>query len=265
MGVTVRDGQRTTDNRNMLRAMITAFRTLSILPVPGKDTGDFSRSLCFFPLVGALFGFVVLLLDNVAAAIGFKHPFVLALLSMAVVTWLTGGLHIDGLGDVADAFGGGRNKEHILQLLKDPAMGSFGVCAIVLDILIKAGCWKFFLERGNPWLIFWSFVFSRAMQGLAIAFIPNARAESIAAPFGQGGRSARMYAMLAYLSAGLAAVWLLSFPAALVSALCPLASTLVFGAYCWRKIRGITGDCVGATSEIAEISVLVGGMVFLVE
>ena len=247
----------------MLRAMLTAFRTLTIIPIPGKDTEAFSRSLCFFPLVGALLGFVVLILYHSAVAIEFEHPFILALLSMAVVTWLTGGLHIDGLGDVADAFGGGKNKEHILQLLKDPAMGSFGVCAIVFDLLIKAGCWQFFLESGNPWFIFWSFVFSRSMQGVAIAFIPNARAESIAAPFGQGGKSARISVILAYLVTGLAAAWLLSPPAALVWALCSLAVTLVFGFYCWRKLKGITGDCVGAINELAEISVLLGGMVLI--
>ncbi|MCU0596782.1 MAG: adenosylcobinamide-GDP ribazoletransferase [Desulfobacterota bacterium] len=243
--------------------MGTAFRTLTILPIPGKDTETFSRSLCFFPLVGALLGFVVLLVDYAALAIGFKHPFVSALLSMTLVTWLTGGLHIDGLGDVADAFGGGKSKEHILQLLKDPAMGSFGVCAIVFDILIKAWCWEFFLEKGNPWFIFWSFVFSRSMQGVAIAFIPNARAEGIAAPFGQGGKSARISVIFAYLVTGLAAAWLLSPPAALVCALCSLAVTLVFGFYCWRKLKGITGDCVGAINELAEISVLLGGMVLL--
>jgi len=247
----------------MLRAMITAFRTLTIIPIPGKDTENFSRSLCFFPLVGALLGFVVLLVDYGAVAIGFKHPFVSALLSMALVIWLTGGLHIDGLGDVADAFGGGKNKEHILQLLKDPAMGSFGVCAIVLDILIKAGCWQFFLESGYPWFIFWSFAFSRAMQGLAIAFLPNARTESIATPFGQGGRFARVSVILAYLATGLAAAWLLSPRAAIVGALCPLGATFLFGFYCWRKLEGITGDCVGAINELAEIGVLLGGMVLI--
>jgi len=247
----------------MIRDILTAFRTLTILPIPGKDTEHFSRSLCFFPLVGALLGFVFLLLVHGAGAIGLKHPFVLALLTMAVVTWLTGGLHIDGLGDVADAFGGGRSKEHILQLLKDPAMGSFGVCAIVFDILIKAGCWQFFLERGNPWFIFWSFVFSRAMQGLAIAFIPNARAESIAAPFGQGGRFAKISVVLAFLVTGLAAAWLLSPRAALVCAVCSLGATLIFVFYCWRKLQGVTGDGVGATNEIAEISALLGGMVLM--
>jgi adenosylcobinamide-GDP ribazoletransferase len=240
----------------MLRAMLTAFRTLTIIPIPGKDTENFSRSLSFFPLVGALLGLVVFILYHGAGAIGFKHPFILALLSMAIVTWLTGGLHIDGLGDVADAFGGGKTREHILQLLKDPAMGSFGVCAIVFDVLIKAGCWEFFLERGNPWFIFWSFVFSRAMQGFAIAFIPNARAESIAAPFGKGGASARISVILSYLVAGFAAAFLSSPSAALVCALCSLAVTLLFGFYSWRKLQGITGDCVGATNEIAEISVL---------
>jgi adenosylcobinamide-GDP ribazoletransferase len=247
----------------MFRAILTAFRTLTLLPIPGKDTEDFSRSLCFFPLVGALLGFVVVLLHHVAGIVGWNTSLVLALLSMAVVTWLTGGLHVDGLGDVADAFGGGKSKEHILQLLKDPAMGSFGVSAIVFDILIKAGCWQFFFERGNPWFIFWSLVFSRAMQGLVIAFIPNARAESIAAPFGQGGKSARRSVVLAYLSAALAAAWLLSPRAALLCALCSLGITLIFGWYCRRKLEGITGDCVGATNEIAEISVLLGGIVFV--
>jgi len=257
------NGPRTTDRNLMFHALLTAFRTLTIIPIPGKDTENFSRSLCFFPLVGALLGIVVFLLYRIGGLMGLEHPFVLAVLSLAVITWLTGGLHIDGLGDVADAFGGGKTKEDILEILKDPRKGSFGVCAIVFDILIKAGCWQFFLECGAPWFIFWSLVFSRAMQGFAIAFMPNARAESIAAPFGQGGKLTRISVLLAFLVAWLAAAWLLSPRASLVLALCSLAVTSVFALYCWRKIRGITGDCVGATNEIAEITSLLGGMVFL--
>jgi adenosylcobinamide-GDP ribazoletransferase len=64
------------------------------------------------------------------------------------------------------------------------------------------------------------------------------------------------------LVTGLAASWLLSPHAALVFALCSLAVTLLFGFYCWRKLQGITGDCVGATNELAEIGVLLGGMIF---
>ena len=62
--------------------------------------------------------------------------------------------------------------------------------------------------------------------------------------------------------AGFAAFWLSSVNTAVVSAGFSLAATVLFGLYCRRRIQGITGDCVGATNEIAEISVLVGGMIF---
>ena len=244
----------------MLRVFITAFRTLTIIPIPGKDTENFSRSRCFFPLVGALLGFVVLLLYHSAGAIEFKHPFIFALLSMAIITWLTGGLHIDGLGDVADAFGGGKTKEHVLQILKDPRMGSFGVCAIVFVVLIKAWCWQAYFEKNDPWMIFWSLVFSRVMQGILVAFVPSARKESIAAPFGSGGRFPKFSVLVSYLIAGLAAAWGSSIGTAVICAGCSLAVTVLAGFYCWKRIQGITGDCVGATSEIVEIAVLLGGL-----
>jgi cobalamin synthase len=63
------------------------------------------------------------------------------------------------------------------------------------------------------------------------------------------------------LLAAISAAWLFSPQAALICALCSLGTALIFGVYCWNKLQGITGDCVGATNEIAEISVLVGGMV----
>jgi adenosylcobinamide-GDP ribazoletransferase len=246
----------------MIRNVLSAFRTLTIIPLPGKDTRDFSRTLCFFPLVGALLGVVVLILYHGAGLIGFQHPFILALFSLAVITWLTGGLHIDGMGDVADAFGGGKTKERVLQILKDPRMGSFGICAIVFTILAKAWCWQFYLDKGDPVIVLWSLVFSRSMQGFLIAFLPNARAESIAAPFGKGGGLARISVLISFVVAGFATIWLSSLTTAMVSAGFSLAVTALFGLYCWRRIQGITGDCVGAANEIAEMSVLVGGMIF---
>jgi adenosylcobinamide-GDP ribazoletransferase len=246
----------------MLQSVLTAFRTLTILPVPGKDAENLSLTLCFFPLVGALLGVLVLIFSQAAAAASFQHPPVLAILSLAAITWLTGGLHIDGMGDVADAFGGGRTKERVLQILKDPRMGSFGVCAIVFAILTKAWCWQFYFEKGNPWIVFWSLVFSRSMQGFLIAFVPNARTDSIAGPFGLRSWFARVSLVVSFVIAGFAAFCLSSLRTAVVSAGFSLAVTVLFALYCWRRIQGITGDCVGATNEIAEISVLVGGMIF---
>jgi cobalamin synthase len=69
--------------------------------------------------------------------------------------------------------------------------------------------------------------------------------------------------VLSYVFTGLAAAWLLSPLAAVICALFSLGATLIFGFYCLKKLQGITGDCVGAVNELAEISVLLGGMVFL--
>jgi adenosylcobinamide-GDP ribazoletransferase len=244
----------------MVRNILTAFRTLTILPIRGKDTDQFSSTLCFFPLVGALLGLFVLLLYEGAGAIEFQHPAILALVSLAIITWLTGGLHMDGLGDVADAFGGGKTKEHVLQILKDPRMGSFGVCAIVFAVLIKAWCWQAYFEKSDPWIIFWSLVFSRVMQGILVAFVPGARKESIAAPFGAGGRFPKLSVVVSFVIAALSAAWISSIGTAVVFAGCSLAVTALAGFYCWKRIQGITGDCVGATSEIVEIAVLLSGL-----
>jgi adenosylcobinamide-GDP ribazoletransferase len=244
----------------MLQSVVTAFRTLTILPLPGKDTEDFPSTLFFFPVVGAFLGFIAVALFAGAEHLKFAHPQVLAVLSIALITWLTGCLHVDGLGDVADAFGTGRRKERILEILKDPRMGSFGVTAIVLGLLTKVWCWQYYFEKGDPWIVFWSLVLSRSMQGLLIAFVPNARTESIAAPFGLRSLSVRVSVVVSVVIAGFAAFWLSSLSVAMVSVGSSLAVTFLFGLYCWRRIHGITGDCVGATNEIAEISVLVGAM-----
>jgi adenosylcobinamide-GDP ribazoletransferase len=246
--------------QKMVRSILTAFRTLTILPIGGKDTDQFSSTLCFFPLVGAVLGLFVLLLYKGGAVVQFQHPAILALFALAAVTWLTGGLHIDGLGDVADAFGGGKTKEHILQILKDPRMGSFGVCAIVFAVLIKAWCWQAYFKQNDPWMIFWSLVFSRVMQGILVAFVPGARKESIAAPFGSGGRFPKFSVLVSYLMAGLAAAWSSSIGTAVICAGGSFAVTVLAGFYYWRRIQGITGDCVGATSELVEIAVLFGGL-----
>jgi adenosylcobinamide-GDP ribazoletransferase len=247
----------------MLRSILTAFRTLTILPLPGKDTRDFSRSLFFFPLVGAFLGFVVIAVFAGAAQLGFAHPQILAALSVALITWLTGCLHVDGLGDVADAFGAGKGKERILDILKDPHMGSFGVTAIVLDILIKVWCWQFFFARVEVGVVVWSLVFARSLQGLSIAFVSNARTGSIAAAFRIETAFGKALVVLSFLITGIITTFVASLPAALAYAASSLVVSALFALYCVKKIGGITGDCVGAVNELGEVSVLLSGMMIM--
>ena len=247
----------------MFAAFSTALRTLTILPMPGKDTPHFARTLVFFPVVGALLGSVIPVLYKGAALLGLESSLLMVVLALAGITWLTGCLHIDGLGDVADAFGGGQTREQILHILKDPRMGSFGICAIAFDILLKVSCWQILFQQGRWGVVFWSLVFGRSLQALMLLVFPNARGESIAAPFGKAGAFEKGAALFAFLVAGLTAAWLESAFHGLVYSGCAVTVSLFFGLYCRRKIGGITGDCLGATNELAEVGVLLGGILFL--
>ena len=66
------------------------------------------------------------------------RPWLAAVLALLVWVWVTGALHIDGLGDVADALGAAHGSpERFLAVLKDPHIGVFGAVAIILQLLLK--------------------------------------------------------------------------------------------------------------------------------
>jgi adenosylcobinamide-GDP ribazoletransferase len=250
-------------SKKMLREMLTALRTLTIIPFPGKDAADLSRTLFFFPLVGAFLGLIVLALYTMAAWIGFSHLGILAALSVALITWISGCLHMDGLGDVADAFGARKAKEQTLEILKDPRMGSFGVTAIALALVIKVGCWQFFLAHSKAGIILCSLVLARSIQGLLIAFVPNARAGSVAVAYRVKSAFGKGMVILSFLAATTIAAFAASPSAALAFSFSSLVVAAFFAIYCLRKIGGITGDCVGAANELSEISVLVSAMMVM--
>ena len=129
--------------------IVTAFRTLTIIPVPGKETDDFPLSIGGFPLVGLFLGGVVSLFYCVVQPWTASMSSLFVLLALATESFLTGALHLDGLGDCADAFPGKSNRERILEILKDSRMGTFGICAIVFDLLFKFVLWSFWFEHGR--------------------------------------------------------------------------------------------------------------------
>lgn len=244
----------------MVKSLITAFRTLTILPVPGKDTDNFSQSLPFFPVIGFLLGAVVYGIFRGSLIIKFDQTLIVVIIALFVETVLTGALHIDGLGDVADGFGAGKAREEILAIFKDSRMGTFGICAIVFDLIIKTACWNGLFEKGRYSVIIFSLVFSRCIQILYLAFLPNARKNGILAPFTKSSILIKISALCSVaISIALSIYFLGLFNSGLyiISVLC---ASLLFGIFCMKKIGGITGDCVGAVNEISEIAVLFTGI-----
>ena len=98
---------------------------------------EFHKSIVYFPLVGFVIGLISFLIGILALKI--FDPFVTSILIVAGEVILTGGLHIDGLGDTFDAIYSNRDKERMLEIMKDSRLGTNSLLAILFLVLIKIG------------------------------------------------------------------------------------------------------------------------------
>lgn len=237
---------------------VTALRTLTILPVPGKDADCPADSLSWFPATGALIGIMLFMVQSVASAtLPGTSPAIAAVITVAAGVLLTRGLHLDGLADWADAYWGGWTPARRLQIMKDSSLGTFGTLALILFMLAKWASVVVLIESEEMYWILLACVVSRTVQAdLAVCF-PYARPEggTGAAFINQAGSVHRRNALLGALAFTLVIGVFSVRP--LVLAAVALGVARVFGHSCVRKFGGITGDTLGAASEITETLVLI--------
>jgi len=242
----------------MFGPFVTAFRTLTIIPLPGKETDEFPLSILGFPLVGLFLGGVVLLFYYIMQFWTAPAAPLFVLLALSAESFLTGALHLDGLGDCADAFPGKRDQKQILEILKDSRMGTFGVCAIMFDLLFKFLLWSFCFEQAHIRIILISLVISRTMQGCLLVTMPNARSEGIASAFA-GNHFLRHKILAGIMLATVSASCVILSPTSftfIATLFAAAVVTFLWALYCKKKIRGITGDCLGGLNELVELTVL---------
>jgi adenosylcobinamide-GDP ribazoletransferase len=248
----------------MVRAAIeeckVALQFLTRLPVDGpacSPPAALAASAPMFPLVGALVGAAGGLVFALAAWLALP-PMLAALLAVAVQILLTGGLHEDGLADVADGFGGGRTRAHKLRIMRDSRLGSFGALALVLALLARIGA---LTALATPALVATSLIAagsaSRAALPVIMAALPPARDEGLAA---RAGRPHPLRAIAGVVIAILLAPALLP-PAMAASGLMVAACiTLIIARLADRQIGGHTGDVLGAAQQLAEIGFLLAAL-----
>ncbi|OGV59980.1 MAG: cobalamin 5'-phosphate synthase [Lentisphaerae bacterium RIFOXYC12_FULL_60_16] len=246
----------------MINSLVTALRTLTIVPVPGQETKRFADALPWFPLVGLLIGLAVVAVIRAAGWIGlYTWPAGTAILALVTGIALTGGLHLDGLADWADGFWGGKDRESALRIMKDPRIGSFGGIALVLVLLTRWACLTRIISHGGTAWILAAAMLSRFMQVDLACSRPYARADGgTAAPFIEGaGRRQWLLAMAGMLT-GLMVLSLHNPFIGLSVIPCWIGNRL-FGEWCQRRVGGITGDLLGTASELIETAVLWFGAV----
>jgi adenosylcobinamide-GDP ribazoletransferase len=242
--------------RGLFDEFAIAMAVLTRLPV-GTDAQDelgaIAASGWAFPLVGAGIGGVVALAFFIAEALGCA-ALVAAGLAVLCGIALTGAFHEDGLADTADGFGGGRDRETKLAIMRDSRQGSFGILAIVFSVGLRAAA---LATVGDPihagLALLAAHTASRGFLPAAMHLMMPARADGLGFTAGRPSRSVASIAAAIGIAIALAALG----PARGGVALILGAAGIVLAAILARRqIGGYTGDVLGAFQQIGEIVML---------
>jgi len=229
-----------------VKQLVIAFGFLTRLPMPRVEAGanDFAAAIRCYPLVGLALGALVAAAGWVGALV---DPWTGA--CAALLTWIavTGALHLDGLADLADGLGAAHgDRTRLLAVMADPHIGSFGVVAIVAQMIAKL-----VLLHAVGLTAWWLVIlvpFAARMGPLAWAvLLPPLRAGGLGAAVAGAVRLRDLigWALLLALAA-VAAPAMLAVPLLI----------LAVAAWLRRKLGGITGDAHGAGIELVETGVL---------
>jgi len=238
-------------------SFITALRFLTSIPIPFKREASpeqLGRATAYFPVVGLILGLILIGLNWVLLLI-LPQGVVNALL-IAVLVFLTGAMHLDGLADTCDGIAGHKSVEERWKVMRDSRIGAFGVVGIVLILAIK----YIALENIHtvflvPVLLFMPVV-SRWGMVYAIFAFRYARPSGLGTGFKQGTRWPQITA--ATIITGIIALALYPFFSYtgifLILGICILTTLMSF--YFRYKFEGLTGDTYGAINEVAEVITL---------
>jgi adenosylcobinamide-GDP ribazoletransferase len=242
-------------------------RFFTRLPLRRSDAPpDFRRIGWAAPLAGALVGAFGAAALIAGRAVGFP-TLLSATLAVIVQIFATGALHEDGLADVADGFGGGRDRESKLAIMRDSRIGAYGALALAFSLLLRVEAISF-MARPSAAFAAAGLILAGAvarMSALApLAWLPPARADgagasasAAAASVGAlGARSMLPGAItLAALAAGLGLLTL-EVVRALFACAIAVGVARLFVAVAKRHIGGQTGDVCGASAALGEIATL---------
>jgi adenosylcobinamide-GDP ribazoletransferase len=230
-----------------------AFALLTRLPLPRLPDAAFAlqaRSGWAFALVGAVVALIAGLAGMGAMRLGLP-AIAAAGLILAIQIAATGAMHEDGLADTADGLWGGWTPERRLQIMKDSAIGSYGVLALILSVGLRWVALAGLIGNGIGALVAAAALSRALLPGLMTA-LPHARSSGLSHGVGIPGRAVSLAALalglgIATVGVGAAALAALALAALAVTGLALLARS---------RIGGQTGDILGAAQQLAEIVVL---------
>ena len=233
-----------------------AIGLLTRLPVPypaGDAPDSMARAQRAFPLVGALIGLVVGLIDRGLLGMGIP-ALAAAALALGASAALTGALHEDGLADVGDGFGGGRDRAAKLSIMRDSRIGTYGVIVLLVGFSARLSALAALPVASIVASLVVAHALARAAIPVLAANMPFARDDGLGK---SAGRPDTASAAIAVVIAVVLALGCLPVKTALLAVVVTIAGAAAMAALAWRQIGGVTGDVFGAVEQVVETAVLV--------
>ncbi len=238
---------------NVLMGFRRAAAFLTRIPnrVPFDTADDLASAVPWFPVVGGGIGMAIA--GVYSGLFQLTSPIPAAAGALAFGAMLTGAFHEDGLGDMADGFGGGHTRSDVLRIMKDSRQGTYGVMAIALSLMIRVAAIATLPWRMAVVAIPAAHVVSRASAVALMRSLPAATEDGLGSAYLAALTTTHVVVGVsgaAVISGVLLGVW-----AAIGGATCAVVALWMR----WltrRKIGGITGDVLGATQQICECAML---------
>jgi len=239
-----------------MQAFLIAIQFLTRLPLKINiewKQETVATSLLWYPLVGFIIGVCLFGFSSIPVA---QNSMLFAAIILSVWVVITGGLHLDGLADSADAWVGSHgDKNRALEIMKDPQAGPVAVILLVLVLLLKFSVIYSFILQEEVYFLIVPPVIARCVPMVLFLTTPYVREQGLGS-----GMAEYLSRNLAWIVLGLVFVICMFFLGIVQAVLL----VVVAGCVLWylrylmvRCIGGMTGDTIGAAIEIVEVVVLI--------
>ena len=224
--------------KSLWNSFKAAFAMFSKIPMPMVDwkKENIKYMMCFFPFVGTAIG-------------------ILTWLAGGILVLVTGGIHLDGLLDTADALSSWQTRERRLEILKDSHAGAFAIITACVYFILWLGAWDQLLGNYNGICIMsLGFMMSRCLSGIGVITFPKARTDGTVAEFSRNASEIAVRNVLITMFVILAALMIWVDP--VLGVLAAVSALLVFWWYHHMALKyfgGTTGDLSGFFLCICEV------------
>ncbi len=248
--------------KSWMESLLIAFSMYSTVPVKCLNwtPKNLRNAMVFFPWVGLLCGSAVCIIWMGCTLLHIGSV-LFGVLAVTASVAVTGGIHLDGFCDTADALYSRRPQAEKLRILKDPNCGPFAVFSVILVLMVSAGSYSqlYTVHRKKTLLLLLcGFVISRCLSGISVTAFPCAPSSTLAKTFGEHAGK-HVTAVLLAECAAVSAIVLIFFQWIGLILLTAAAVCFILYYYMQKKqFGGVTGDLAGFFLVLCETVWLLG-------